>query len=472
MGLRSRLLLAFLVPALLVLTLGGYLVYRASRNALEEQLGAALSDVAATVSSQLKADRVLALTAEDAEGEGSRTWRSLVAQVSEARERVGVRRILVVDAERRARLDVGGLLPPMAEATELLRDSLELARVFEGHRASSQVLFEGADGRLYKTGYAPLLLDGQVVGAVAVEGNAAFFGPLARLRNAFVALSLTTLLLLALAAVLVAQGVTGPIDRLVASALGMGRGDLSTPVAPERGREIGVLAGELEAMRRALEGRDRQLKLMLGGVAHEVRNPLGGIKLFGGLLGEELGAAAPDLAEAQGHLARIHRELDYLERIVEDFLAFARERPLQAELQDVGALLREATSHLEGEAGERGVALRVEVAGAEVRVDASLLTSAVVNLVKNAVQVSGPGQAVSVLGREAVGRYVIEVIDEGPGVPAEVLPRIFEPFFTTREKGTGLGLPLTKKLVEAHRGTLAVASRPGRTVFTLTLPLA
>jgi signal transduction histidine kinase len=471
MGLRARLLLAFLAPTLAALTAGGTLLYRESRDVLEGQLGAALSDAAAAVASQLKADRVLSLTAEDAQGDGSRTYRSLVAQLGETRERVGLRRILVVDASRRARLDVGGGLPPLAEAPELLRDSLELGRVFAGERTASQVLFEGRDGRLYKTGYAPLLQDGAVVGAVAVEGSAGFFGPLTGLRNAFAGLLLATLLLLAAAAVVVARGLTGPIERLVASALRIGAGDLSTPVAPERGREVAVLAGELEAMRRALEGRDQQLKLMLGGVAHEVKNPLGGIELFGGLLGEELAGASPDLAEARGHLARIHRELDYLKRIVDDFLVFAREQRLQRAPIDARAWLEGAAAHLAGEAAGRGVALEIEAAAATVPGDESLLTSALVNLVKNAVQASARGQVVVVAGRVDGARYVIEVRDQGPGIPADVLPRIFEPFFTTREKGTGLGLPLARKLVEAHRGTLEAASQPGRTVFTLALPL-
>jgi len=470
MGLRARLLLAFLVPTLLVLAVGGYLLYRASRNVLEDELGRSLADIAGAVSSQLKADRVWSLTPEDAQGEGSRTFRSLVAQLTETKDRVGVRRVLVVDTERRARLDVGGGLPPMAEATELLRDSLELARVFEGRPASSQVLFEGTDGRLYKTGYAPLLQDGKVVGAVAVEGSAAFFGPLEGLRNAFLGLLVVTLLMLAAAAVLVAQGLTTPIERLVQSALRIGGGDLSTPVDGERGKEIAILARELEAMRQALESRDRQLKLMLGGVAHEVKNPLGGIELFGGLLDEELKAATPDLAEAQAHLSRIHRELDYLKRIVEDFLVFAREQKLQLAPVDAKHLVDSAAAHLAGEAASKRVTLSVSAEAAPLSGDESLLTSALVNLVKNAVQVSKEGQAVTLSGRVDGGRYVIEVRDEGPGIPADVLPRIFEPFFTTREKGTGLGLPLARKLVEAHRGALSASSQPGRTVFTVTLP--
>jgi signal transduction histidine kinase len=66
---------------------------------------------------------------------------------------------------------------------------------------------------------------------------------------------------------------------------------------------------------------------------------------------------------------------------------------------------------------------------------------------------------------------VLEVHDEGPGIPDDVQARIFEPFFTTREQGTGLGLPLAKKLVEANRGTLSLESKPGATTFRITLPV-
>lgn len=470
MGLRGRLLLAFLLPTLLVLSLGGFGLYRASRNVLEEELGRALSGIAAAVSAELKGERVLSVEAGDAEGEGSRTWRSLTAELTELKLRTGVRRILVVDSERRARLDVGGTLRPMTEATELLRDSGEIQRVLAGELASSQVLFEGTDGQLYKTGYAPLRSDGKVVGVIAIEGSAAFFGPLTRLLNAFVGLAVFTLLLLALVASISARGLSTPLERLVSAALRIGGGDLNTPVADEGTLEIGILARELEAMRQALDSRDRQLKLMLGGVAHEVKNPLGGIELFAGLLDEELAGAKPDVDEARAHVGKIRRELHYLKRIVEDFLAFAKEQKLNVAPLDAKALLDSAAQHLAGEAEGKSVGIDIDAEAATLPGDVSLLTSALVNLVKNAVQISNAGQRVSLRGRKGEGRYTFEVRDEGPGIASELQARIFEPFFTTREKGTGLGLPLARKLVEAHRGTLTIESKPGQTLFRIEIP--
>ncbi len=473
MTLRSRLLLAFLATTLVVLAAGGFLLFRASRNVLEQQLGESLADVAASVASQLSPERVLSLTADDAKDEGSRTWRSLKKSLEGVQQAAGLRRVLVFDADRRARLDVGGGLPPGAEVPDLLRDAAEVATVFQGTRTASQVLFKGSDGNFYKTGYAPVLQDGKVVAVVAVEGSAAFFGPLADLRNAFIALLVLTLALLAGAAIWSSQAVSRPLEALVRAAQQIGKGDLTTPVTGAASTiEVQALARELETMRAGLESRDRQLKMMLGGVAHEVKNPLGGIELFSGLLDEELRAASPDLAESRSHLARIRRELDYLGRIVDDFLAFAREQKVAKAAFDVKRFVSASVGHLQGEAEARGVTLTMDVPEVQGDADESLLTSALVNLVKNAVQASAKGQTVTVAARLEDAAVVLEVRDEGPGIPAEVQARIFEPFFTTREKGTGLGLPLARKLVEANGGMLTLASRPGQTVFSLTLPRA
>jgi signal transduction histidine kinase len=263
-----------------------------------------------------------------------------------------------------------------------------------------------------------------------------------------------------------ARGVAGPLRRLVASALRIGGGDLATPVAPEATVEIGVLARELEQMRRALESRDRQLTMMLAGVAHEVRNPLGGIELFSGLLSDEVRGNE----EAHAHVVRIQKEVDYLRRIVEDFLDFAREQKLTRATAEADSLLRTAAELVRVDAEAKGVRVEVEAEPAQLQLDSSLVVAALVNLLKNAVQASPAAQRIEVRGANRERAYAIEVQDAGPGIPPESQERVFEPFFTTREKGTGLGLPLARKIARAHGGDLALESTPGRTLFRLTLP--
>ena len=471
MGLRARLLLAFLAPTWVLLAVAGFFGYQFSRNLLEAELGASLSSVAATISSQVSAERVLSIAEGDDKADGSRTWRSLSRELTDAKSAAGAQRVFAFDREGRVRLDVGGGLPAMASVPELLRDGAELDEVWSGKRSSSQVLFEGNDGRLYKTGYAPLWRDGKVAGAIGVEGSAEFFGPLRTLARSFFGLMAVTLLVLAAAALVTARALSVPLERLVGAATRIGKGDLTTKVAPERTVEIGMLAAQLELMRDALDSRDRQLKMMLGGVAHEVKNPLGGIELFAGLLHEELSAAVPNTTDALGHTSRIIRELDYLKRIVDDFLAFAREQKMARSPFAAAGWMQTAVDVLTGDARQKSVTLLMEADDATLEGDFNLLTSALVNLVKNAVQASPQSKTVRLIGRSENGRYLVDVSDEGSGIAGELQARIFEPFFTTREKGTGLGLPLARKLVEAHRGTLTLESVPGKTTFRLTLPL-
>jgi signal transduction histidine kinase len=467
-SLRARLLAAFLMPTLLLFAVAGAAGYAASRRILEDELGRSLSSVAAAASAQLSAERLLAIEPGD-DVEQTRTYRNVLRQLTEVRDAAGARRVFAVDAQGRVRVDAGGNLPVGTEMPELARDRLELSRVLSGERAASQVLFEGNDGQLYKTGYAPLRQGDQVVGAVGVEGSAGFFGPLESLLRAWAVLAAGGLVLLGVLAVLSARGVARPLLRLRESARRIGRGDLSTPVEPQPTHEINDLAVGLEHMRGELERRDQQLKMMLAGVAHEVRNPIGGMELFAGLLAEEL-QGVPNV-DAREHLGRIRREIDYLKRIVEDFLAFAREQKLARASLQAGELLESARALVQADAEAKGVEVRVEAEPAALEGDGSLLLSALSNLVKNAVQASPERAPVRLSGRADGNRYRFEVSNGGPGIPEEVREKIFEPFFTTRQQGTGLGLPLARKIARAHGGDLLHEPDPERTRFVLLLPL-
>jgi signal transduction histidine kinase len=470
-SLRTLLLASLVLPALVAFATVGGVGYALARHLLEHQLGEELSAVAGACASQVSGELLLTIAPGD-DRVPTRTFKHLQRQLADTKEAAAVRRVFAVDRDGGVRADTDGL-PVGTHLDALAADRPELEVALAGRPVASEVLFRGEDGRLYLRGYAPVRgASGAVVGLVGVEGSASFFAPLrALVRSSLVAAGLA-LLALALAALWLARLLTRPIERLVRSALRIGRGDLSTAVDGAPTHELGILSRELEAMRRALADRDRQLKMMLAGVAHEVRNPLGGLELFAGLLSEELGSPSPSLDEARAHVARMRGDLGYLQRIVEDFLAFAREQPLAEADLDAGALAHSAAELVRGDAQARGVTIALETEAARLMGDEDLLRAALVNLVKNAVQASPAGAQVRVRARVQGEAARLEVEDRGPGVPAEAAERIFEPFFTTREKGTGLGLPLARKIVRAHRGELGFSSRPGETIFWIELPLA
>lgn len=461
----GRLALAYLLPSLLGLAALGHRVHALAREAIEEELGRKVAAVAAAAAATMPADRVAFLRAGD---EGTRTYRNLRDRLEELRRATGMRRLALFDLEERALVDVGGGAAIGQRLPELARDRYELGAVRAGEARASQVLFEH-EGTLYKTGYAPVLDGDRVVAAVLVEGSAASFAVLRSFQRALLGLGALAAAGVVLVAFLFSRTLVAPIRRLAAAARRIGAGDLATPVPPAPTEELGRLAATLEEMRAELRARDRQLQEMLAGIAHEVRNPLGGMALTAGLLAEDL-ASEPERA---AHVRRIRREIDHLTRLVNDFLDFAREAPPRLEALPAAALLEEVAHHARAEAAAREIAVAVRAAPVRLRCDPGLVRRALLNLSRNAVQASAPGATVDLEAEADGAGVVLRVIDRGPGIPPEVAERIFEPFFTTREKGTGLGLAFARRIAEAHGGALVHRPTPGGgATFEMRLPAA
>lgn len=461
---RRRFALAASIPAFVALLSMALLADRLAQRALEEELGVRLVAVARAAASSLPADRVAGLAPGD---EGSRTLGHVRARL-EALARATDTRIFVIKPDRTALADSAGQHRIGESPPALERDRLEIAEAARGRSLPSAVLFQGSDGRLYKTGYAPLVAeDGKVVGVVGADGTATSFATLRGFRRLLVALGVGGALLAAALAALAGLSLTRPLMRLTEAAERIGRGDLATPLWRRvRRDQIGLLRDTLEEMRASLRARDEERETLLAGIAHEIRNPLGGMELFTGLLAEEL-AGKPEAA----HVDRIRSELKTLSRVVDEFLDYARAKPLQAEPCDLDGLVAEVGVLVQPIAAERGVEV-VATARGHCAGDREKLRRALLNLARNAVEASPSGAMVEIAARpDPAHGTVIEVLDRGPGLTEEARDKLFRPFFTTKERGTGLGLALAKKVADSHRGTLELLPRDGGgTVARLTLP--
>jgi signal transduction histidine kinase len=466
-SLLLKLLVAYLLPTVLLFSIFGWLAYRVTERSLEQSLGRRLIAVAQATAVQIRPAAVRFMTPGE---DDSLTARRQRKKLKALRTRTSVARILILDAELRSRLDTHPAVLIGDRYYHAEADRTELKRVFATRHPASSVLFAGADGRIYMTGYAPLLDDGEVVAAIGVAGSAEFFSVLASLRNTLLITGAVVVALVIAICVLVARRITRPLRRLADEAARIGAGDLERPVAVQSSDEVGLLAGTMNEMRQGLYERDQQLQMMLSGIAHEVRNPLGGIELFSGILRDEL-SGDPDKLE---HLARIERELAYLEKVVSDFLDFARRSPPTLTRVELRALASEIIELSRRDADGREVALELE-GGPEVwaHADPEQLRRALLNLVRNAVQATPVGGRVTLTCATRGDRAEVAVQDTGEGVDPELLERIFTPFFTTREKGTGLGLAFAKKIVDEHGGALTVEGRPeGGARFAVALPIA
>jgi signal transduction histidine kinase len=238
-------------------------------------------------------------------------------------------------------------------------------------------------------------------------------------------------------------------------------------------REVARLRQEVAAKNRELERRKRLAALgeMAAGLAHEIRNPLGGIVLFASLLEQDL-SDRPDQLKLVG---KIHKGVRSLEGIVSDILAFSRPGEVDRRWVRLGSIVDQAVDLAWPRFQQLGVRLDVaeSVGPMEVYADAGRLERALLNLLLNGAEACAEGGWVWVRARRAGEEAVeIEVADSGAGIAPEAMERIFNPFFTTKETGTGLGLAIVHRIVESHGGSIQAANRPGGgAAIRIRLPL-
>ena len=240
-------------------------------------------------------------------------------------------------------------------------------------------------------------------------------------------------------------------------------------------REVKRLREELEGKNRQLRRRERLVALgeLAAGVAHEIRNPLGGIRLFASLLARDL----VDRPESLRVVDKIVQGVASLESIVTGILDFARPpEPVPGHVR-MDTLVREV-AELAAPRIERAN-VKVEVApslgGVWLITDGRLLQRALLNLLLNAIEAAGhgdqPGEVLLDLAEVSEEHAVLEVRDNGPGIAPELLDRIFNPFFTTKDTGTGLGLAIVHQIVESLGGSIRAGNRTeGGAVFAIRLP--
>ena len=236
-------------------------------------------------------------------------------------------------------------------------------------------------------------------------------------------------------------------------------------------RQVRSAAKERELERQAAsERRFAELGRLSAVLAHEIRNPLGAIKGFAQYNGERL----PDGDPSKADMETIVAESTRLERLVKTLLSYARPRPPEPKLQDLRALIERVSRICSHEAGELDVPVKIDLPEAPVMasVDTEQLTQALINLVSNAIQAAAEeGGGVEVALRQLEGGAEIVVSDTGAGLDPSIRDTLFEPYVTGKAKGTGLGLAVTRRVIEAHNGLIEVDSEPGEGArFTVVLP--
>ena len=336
---------------------------------------------------------------------------------------------------------------------------------------------------------APVVVDDRLEGLVIVLVRTP--PPSGVPRELAQLLSLPSTLLLTGAAVVVAMLIFYPARRrlrgLEYAAQRLGEGDLRARAPQAGGDEIARvaaafnrMAGELEMRDAALRTSDALRRQMMADVSHELKTPLTAMRGYIETL--RMPEVTLDAARRDRYFETIDRETRRLERIVKDLLDLARYEHggvvLQRRVFDIERLFQNVAGRHEHDAQTKGVAIRLQVDAHadQVVADPDRIEQAIENLVGNALRHTPAGGTVTLGAIQADGVATLSVSDTGAGIAPAHLPHVFERFYkvdasrASESTGSGLGLSITKAIVERHEGTIQVASEPGRTTFTIRLP--
>jgi len=273
--------------------------------------------------------------------------------------------------------------------------------------------------------------------------------------------------------------ILAPVKALTQTARRLGKGDFSQRVQFKSKGEVGELAQAFNSMAGDLERTEQLRRNMVADIAHELRTPLTNLK--GYLEAVRDGVIKPDASAIRS----LDEEASLLSRLVDDLqelsLAEAGELKLDFKSEDITKLIKQMMRAMQAQAAARGVSLSLDLPGKlpKVNIDSQRINQVLRNLLENALAHTEKDGNIVVTAQEQANRVKIMVRDNGEGIPAEDLPNIFERFYRVDKSrtrvtgGSGLGLTIARRLVEAHGGQIKARSEPGKgSRFTFTIPVS
>ena len=391
-------------------------------------------------------------------------------------------RILLVDADGKVQSDSYALL----SGTRLQLP--EVLAILTGGKNSSwgihsleESTLEADPSKYVAVVSAAMSLNGRTGALVFISPVQEMVQSLTQVQNQLISVFLAVALIALTVALIFSQVITRPISALTATIRKMAKGDLSVRTKVRGSGELRELAESYNAMATQLESIDQSRSQFVSNASHELKTPMATMKIL-----LETMMYQPDMPQElqQEFMQDMNHEIDRLTSIITDLLTLTQgddhAATLKLDMVDVSELAEETLHRLQSTADQRSLTLhRIIQSGCVMQADSSKLGQIIYNLAENAIKYTPDGGHVTVmLGMES-GQMILQVQDDGVGIPPEDQAHIFDRFYRvdkarSRETGgTGLGLSIVRQMVTLHGGTISVSSQPGEgSLFTVRIPLS
>lgn len=442
--LKSRIIVTFSVFAIVLVLVMSQFSYRFVKNLYLRQLSEQVTYRLNVVAAQIEPQMTDLLLLGNPEPETRDYFNKLFSIFLESDFMV-FRKNFTVAVSGDSNIAVSGFFP------QLMLYKTEIAGLKE-HRVITTRPFYGDDQQWYLWGF--YRLDENLV--LAYRASAAELKQVQQFASYFWIIGIAGVLLTIFLGWILANLVAKPIYRLVDFSRNIGSGDYRTPVPQNFKGEIAVLAGALENMRKNILRNHREREKILANIAHEIKNPLGGIELMANLNREQILAGKADLQ----YSGRITDEITTLKVLIDSFLNYSKPVIINAEQFDIGKQFEQVAELFRESLTSKNIQLKQNIECAAIYFDKKHMRQILINLMTNSLENIQNGGTILFSCKTLNSKMIIEFSDSGTGTKVEPIEKVFEPFLSGRDGGTGLGLAICKKLAEENGWQITARNNP------------
>lgn len=454
---RLKVILTFSTITVALVGTMSWASYHFVRNIYIDQLSDQVVTVVKMVGSELDTKYLALLHENDQSSLANRFYRNTLT------EQVRILTIpssFIFDREYRILVHTDSIGMGISNESRLLLNRSEIQQIDIGESITS-LPFQAEDGSWYMWGFYRVS-DDYWLGMQESAGRLAEVNKFAWM---FLLIGLSGIALAILASWVLADTIAKPVEKLVSFSKTLGRGDFGSPIPKIPGRELSILAGAMDKMRSDLARNQQEKEEMLAQIAHEIRNPLGGIELLAGLIKEDL----EKKGESNDYIKKIEDEIRGLKLLITSYLNFSRPIPARPEWVKPQDVVKEIHEILKSGLMEKGIELSCNGISDPAWFDPVHLRQILLNMVGNSVEAVDREGKIFIHTSRKGNDFLITVSDNGPGIPVEQQEKVFQPFFTTKDQGTGLGLSVCQKLCRENGAEIKLKSDgKGGCTFTIS----